>query len=845
MNNKYFLLSLLLVFQLFPSLNYAQQVEPQSLNFIAADSSKERPVQYRRGIELQQGYQGYEEKYSGKNLNDEKRRLFPLESTGVWTELNPKVPRVDYLGIQFVNKDTGWAVGDLGTLIKSIDGGTSWTVSETNSTSLILKVRSYNGQVVIASGFGGKILRSTDGGETFTQVTSNVAGDLWGLQMINDTLGWACGNANSLTKTTDGGQTWQRIFTPGYTSDYWWIDFLTEDYGFMAANGKVLRTIDGGQNWEIIQAGDSYPLFTIDVIDSLHIAAAGYGGTGYTAKNIYSSDGGNTWINGGMLTTSEINCIKYISLDTGYVVMSNIGIWKTTNRGQNWTITGGIGEYELQYLEQWRTAYNAGTELKLWKAEGNYDVWHRMIINDNFADVFFVSEEKGFAISGIFSQIKALYMTTNGGIYWTIVPGAPNGNDGYDLLFLDSLTGFIGMDLIYKTTDGGVTWYVPIGGQGGAGKIFFVNETIGWAVRSNVIYKTTDRGENWFIQFTAPASVHFTSINFADALYGWVSGGRPYKTTDGGQNWIQQTNTIIWNSDDVYFTNMDTGWFAKYSSINNSLFKTTDAGLIWLAIPEVIGARKFYFFADPIHWLIIGFSRYYITNDYGNNWLEFTNDVPTGINSFHAPTNTLGNAVGSLGLILRYEDTSYVPIELISFEGKFEMNKIILSWKTASEINNAGFYIEKSFNNEIWFEIGFVEGRGTTTEPKSYSFTDKNVSTGTYKYRLKQIDFDDSFEYSHIIEVYVNSPSRFSLEQNYPNPFNSTTNITFQIPSDEFVSLKIYGVLGNEVESLVGENKKAGYYSVSLNANNLSSGIYFYKLTAGENSSTKKFLLLK
>ena len=86
-----------------------------------------------------------------------------------------------------------------------------------------LKVKSYNGQIVIASGYAGIILRSTDGGDTFTQVISNVTGDLWGLQMINDTLGWACGNFNSLIKTTDGGQTWQRLFTPGYTSDYWWI----------------------------------------------------------------------------------------------------------------------------------------------------------------------------------------------------------------------------------------------------------------------------------------------------------------------------------------------------------------------------------------------------------------------------------------------------------------------------------------------------------------------------------------------------------------------------------------------------------------------------------------------
>ncbi len=113
MNRKYFLLSLL-VLLLFPFLNYAQQYPYQS----RTDTTKEKPVQYRRGIVLNENYQSYEEKYSGKNVVEEKRRLFPLEGTGIWTELNPKVPRVDYLGIQFVNRDTGWAVGDLGALIK-------------------------------------------------------------------------------------------------------------------------------------------------------------------------------------------------------------------------------------------------------------------------------------------------------------------------------------------------------------------------------------------------------------------------------------------------------------------------------------------------------------------------------------------------------------------------------------------------------------------------------------------------------------------------------------------------------------------------------------------------------
>ncbi|MDP3830306.1 MAG: YCF48-related protein [Ignavibacteriaceae bacterium] len=134
------------------------------------DTTKDKPVQYRRGIELQEGYQTYKEKYSGKDLEEIKRSLFPLRSTGVWTELNPGVPRVDYIGIHFVNKDTGWACGDLGTLIKTIDGGNSWTVSETNTTTPILKVKSFIGQIVIASGYNGLILRSTNGGETFIQL---------------------------------------------------------------------------------------------------------------------------------------------------------------------------------------------------------------------------------------------------------------------------------------------------------------------------------------------------------------------------------------------------------------------------------------------------------------------------------------------------------------------------------------------------------------------------------------------------------------------------------------------------------------------------------------------------
>ena len=811
-----------------------------------------KPTQYRRGIELQEGYQSYEQKYFGKNLNEEKRRLFPLQGTGVWTELNPKVPRVDYLGIQFVNKDTGWAVGDLGTLIKSTDGGQSWTVSETNTTTPILKVRSYNGQVVIASGFGGLILRSADGGETFTQVASGVTGDLWGLQMINDTLGIACGTANSLIKTTDAGQTWQTVPTPGYTSDYWWIDFMNETYGFIAANGKVLRTIDGGLNWEILQAGDSYPLFSIDVIDSLHIAAAGYGGTGYTAKNIYSSDSGNNWINGGMLTTSEINCIKYISLDTGYAVMSNIGLWKTTNRGQNWTITGGIGEYELQYIEERRTAYNAGTGLKLWKAEGSYYDWYRVLINDNFADVFFTSEITGYIAGGTWIG-GPVYKTTNGGVSWSGIPNFPINlftTTLACLTFTDSLTGFAGGApcRIVKTTNAGMTWYMVnrtglADTIGQIRKFFFINPTTGWAVTSRGgILKTIDGGDNWFAQLNAPLSIGFNSIYFVDSLYGWTANGdRPFKTIDGGQIWIQQTNLNIWESRDIYFRD------SLNAFIINGIFellRTTNSGSNWFTQFNSQYVIRNFGWLSKQHGFIVG-DGVYETNDSGDTWNEILEVRNIGLRKFQSPKNYIGYSTGNLGLIYKYLDTTIVPVELTSFLAEVDNNIVTLKWSTSTETNNVGFEILKSSDNQNWNSLVFINGNGTTTFIHNYQFTFRIETSGIFYFKLKQVDYNGEYTYSNTIEVDISSPLSFELSQNYPNPFNSSTIIRYQLPKDNFISLKVYDVLGNEVKTLIEGNKIAGYYSIILDANYLSSGIYFYKLTAGAYSSTKKLILLK
>ena len=155
-------------------------------------------------------------------------------------------------------------------------------------------------------------------------------------------------------------------------------------------------------------------------------------------------------------------------------------------------------------------------------------------------------------------------------------------------------------------------------------------------------------------------------------------------------------------------------------------------------------------------------------------------------------------------------DDTLVPVELTSFTANVNNNgQVVLNWSTATEINNQMFEIERRSKESQFITIGYVEGYGTTTEPQEYFYLDNTVETGFYVYRLKQIDFGGQFEYSDVIEVEVNGPLTFGLEQNYPNPFNPSTKIEYSIPSESFVELKVYDILGKEVAVLVNEQQQA------------------------------------
>ena len=194
-----------------------------------------------------------------------------------------------------------------------------------------------------------------------------------------------------------------------------------------------------------------------------------------------------------------------------------------------------------------------------------------------------------------------------------------------------------------------------------------------------------------------------------------------------------------------------------------------------------------------------------------------------------------------------------LPVELNSFAAKAENSNILLNWKTASEINNIGFEVQRSKElnslNNGWQTLGFVKGRGTSVTSLLYSFTDRDPLPGKQYYRIKQDDANGTFSIYGPVEADNFAKVNFSLEQNYPNPFNPNTVIKYTIPSPEIVTIKLYNVLGSEAATLLNEYKEAGMYSLNFSSSELNSkigsGVYFYTIKAGQFTQTRKMVILK
>ncbi len=480
--------------------------------------------------------------------------------------------------------------------------------------------------------------------------------------------------------------------------------------------------------------------------------------------------------------------------------------------------------------------------------------------------VYFVDENNGW-VAG-WGQI--ILHTTNGGETW----GLQNTpvTSLHCIFFTDPQNGWasgLGGDVIH-TTNGGDTWVFQdnLDFQD-IFKLYFVDENNGWAAGGffdflsgsygRAIYNTTDGGASWNVQYDVTFQTELQSIYFTDSNTGYAAGGTQImKTTDAGSSWNITNSFSSFSLGDIVFTNSTTGYVtAWYTGVPHysAIYKTTDSGNTWTPTP--LGNNedlRGMYFPDELDGWAAGVEEVggnvqaliYRTTDGGDNWVKQTLPPFDGLSQVFFVNDTKGWAVGSFGTILTTDNP--VPVELSSFTASVENSNVILKWQTETEKNNSGFEIERrnaQSGNTGWEKIGFAEGQGTTTEEYSYSYLDKEITSGQFQYRLKQIDLDGSFKYSDAVQVSISLPQEFSLEQNYPNPFNPATQIRYSIPQDAMVKLNVYNALGQQVAELVNGEVKAGSYEVKFNADRLSSGIYYYRIETGGFVSTKKMMLLK
>lgn len=226
------------------------------------------------------------------------------------------------------------------------------------------------------------------------------------------------------------------------------------------------------------------------------------------------------------------------------------------------------------------------------------------------------------------------------------------------------------------------------------------------------------------------------------------------------------------------------------------------------------------------------------------NYRMIYGDASRGMHNTKFTVNLLTKSILAIGGI--------IPVEITTFAATQQNDLVSLTWETATETNNKGFEVERNIGSG-WSKIGYLAGKGTTTEVNKYSYTDdlSDMQSGQISYRLRQIDLDGSANYSKVVNVdFTPSPKEFSLGQNYPNPFNPTTTINFTVPKQEKVKVVVYDAMGRIVSEILNDVVPAGKHQISWNGNDASgakvaSGIYFYRLESSSVTLTKKMVLMK
>jgi photosystem II stability/assembly factor-like uncharacterized protein len=696
-----------------------------------------------------------------------------LNTFSQWKWINP-LPQGHALSCAwFFNKDTGFVAGWAGTIMKTTDGGNSWTI---------------------------KMFENWD--EYY---------DLQSIYFTDETTGYLIDNYDQVYKTTDAGNSWNLIYTGVYGEGLESIVFTDNQHGFVAgAGGLILKTSNGGINWDhqFLNPPGEYRSICFATTQSGYIA-------GYNGIIMHTSDGGASWVPQSSGATSKLNGIHFVSPEEGYIFGDEGVLLKTTDGGVNWIPDQKIDSLEFLSLSSFNKDTLIIIGMELTGVHSDFDILKTIdggnswaivkIYNETPAPrtVFCLPDGTAYSI-GIRGSV---YKSIDAGSAWNLVTNYltlnsiscidfPTADVGYASMFGYE---FVNDVTVLKTIDGGDSWFATDSDFGSEifSAIDFPTEDIGFIGGTN-IYRTLDGGNTWTLRYSSSWDKRIKSIAFAIPTRGIAVGGDGLilRTTNAGLNWypIESGTTSILNS--VCMPAVNTGYIAG----SRVILKTTDGGASW-ALNPVPYELNGIFFTDAETGFAVGDEIILKTTNGGENWV---NIAPPGLD------------IPFLAVHFFDSDTGYVA------GGIYDVTGLVL--KTT---DGGLHWTEEDIPTDHPIDCIHV-----TSTYKVYAGGYPGFFFGNSNELLTGISGQAPDQNDNPVEC-------------FPNPFQTSTTLKYMIDHPAYVKLVIYDQSGKQIETLVNQHQNAGIYEVPCEGSNLNAGVYLYKLTVGNQTTSKKVVLFK
>ena len=606
-----------------------------------------------------------------------------------WHWQNPYLQGNDLNSI-VMNGVQGWAVGDMGTVIRTRNSGLDWEIvdlkTSQNLNCIYLETVLGRGWIV---GDKGTIFYTKDYGDSWIKQYSGTSKDLYSISSIGGDCPWICGHEVVL-HSYDHGETWDKINTPVYTW-FWEIDQADCDEIWVCGNqGLVMSTFDHGVTWQIRTVPTTFNLMGIDLVRYGYYRACGN-----QATVISSSDGGETWVLENQMPFMDMYAIRTIGIGgAAYAVGTKGNIIESLDGGTTWTLKESGTQYQLNDVcsqALFHSVFAAGWYGQVIRKEeavnAQFEVLNKKP-NHWMMDVDFINADTGWAVGG--ERVDDA--------------GTRDG-------------------VIMHTVDGGKNWETQLNRPVFFNSVDFINDNEGWAVgRSSesygegVILHTINGGHTWTSQ-SNPIIESVDKVFFLDENNGWVVSndwwGQIAHTTNGGQTWVSQTNPTKNPIVDVFFINPQQGWAV---GMDSTILRTINGGQIWQRVDLTVSNNWYFrsvYFIDDLHgWTVGVYGVIMLTNDGGVTWQEIVPGNGETLQSVFFIDALNGWAVGDAGTVLRSIDGGYTWFKQYSGIRRNFLCSVQFADRNNGWISGEGGTIKNTGNGGFWNEPGtFLRNR--------------------------------------------------------------------------------------------------------------------------------------